>query len=101
MDGLRRLFDQLEDGEAVAERGVTVLQDASLQRIEETVMRLLSESSARPAEASKPMLIWDGLDLLLAATNISAHEIIDMVAEVQEVSSESVGGYLAGLVDVC
>lgn len=83
VDGLRSLFSAPRDGEAVYEKGIEVLQKASLEIIEGAIMKILA---TRSAEKSKIMLVLDGLDLLLAATAISAQEVLDMVSELQEVS---------------
>ena len=79
VDGLTKLFSA-PDGRHMEDEGVPVLRDSSVKAIERTVVNALSSTS----QSRQTLLIFDGLDLVLAATQTSAYELIDMVAELQE-----------------
>lgn len=94
VDGLGELFlPGAEEGKGegrgvdrAEEMGRTVLRDSSLGGVETGILRAIERVKGREGKA-RVLLVLDGLDLLLAATEAGAEAVADLVGELREVGS--------------
>ena len=90
MDGLSGLYSLVAgDGEnSVREKelGRTVLRNSKLGEVEKEILRAMETLKRQGETQARVLLVLDGLDLLLAATEAEALAVGDLVAELREVS---------------
>lgn len=85
IDGLTSLFGASEDISNIGyDDGKAILRDARIQSIDKEVRHHIGTSSE--AERENVILMIDGLDLLLAATELDAMTLSDILADWRDVS---------------
>lgn len=84
MDGLNGLFAPVEGSGLGEGEGGTVLRDANLGAVDVGILNAVESVKGGEGRA-RVLLVLDGLDFLLAATEAGAGAVGDLVAEVREV----------------
>ena len=91
MDGLSGLFaphNGVKTTDTALEGGGrAVLRDARLEGVERVILGAIESVNRQSKDRGKVLLVVDGLDMLLAATDTDAQAMSDMVLELREVSS--------------
>ena len=89
VDGLTRLFVSDNKGEeqdwGSRDKSMIALRDATLQTVERVMLDAI-RAKVDHMGSERIVLVLDGLDFLLAAMGVDPEAMMDMVAEVQEVS---------------
>lgn len=83
VDGLSNLSGVT--GTSKKETGRTMLKDMNLRSVEQIILAAVESTKEAEAGSGNVVLILDGLDFLLAATNTDAGALLDTVAELREV----------------
>ena len=90
MDGMSGLFGQQDKprkgNEVIATGSRVVLKNAGTGPIEEDILKAIEKINDEPKGRSRVLLMVDGLDLLLAATEASAIAVGDMLLNLREAS---------------
>ena len=83
VDGLSGLFGAV--GTASKDTNCTVLRDAKIQSIERSLLAVVKSITKSPPGSEDVVLIVDGLDFFLAATDTNTESVLDMIRELREV----------------
>ena len=90
MDGLSGLFSPVagdrENFVREKEQGRTVLRNSKLGEVEKEILRAIETLKRQGETQARVLLVLDGPDLLLAATEAEALAVGDLVAELRDVS---------------
>ncbi|MCJ1359994.1 MAG: hypothetical protein MMC33_009997 [Icmadophila ericetorum] len=82
VDGLSGLFGAV--GTASKDTNCTVLRDAKIQSIERSLLAVVKSITKSPPGSEDVVLIVDGLDFFLAATDTNTESVLDMIRELRE-----------------
>ena len=91
MDGLSSLFRENEAALRADREGFqgqmreTVLKDSKLEAVEKSLQAVIQSVTRREAAGDRLLLVLDGIDFLLAASDIDTQSVTDMLAELRTV----------------